>query len=444
MKRYLLLAIFALSLIRVSAQEQTVVLLNYNTLQKKLEKSNAEIENPKKNAASATWVKRGKLFQDIFMLDLEQIQEGMSAQTMELFYKQPLNVVSETDKDGNLIEKYEYPHITYIFNNKALQSWQKKDLLSEDPLKEAYNCYIKAIELDTKGIVADKIKPNLDELKLQLKRDGVNSYYTGEYKTALKDFETVLDINKLPSYKGEVDTLMVQYSGIICREVAQRTNDKELFKKALGYYQQLAQMGFGGPNTYLQMKVDYFSLGDTAKALDILKEAYAKYPDTVNIVANVADTYILLKDIDDGLKFIDEVTTNTPDMAEAYYWKGRMYINSEDEERIDKAVEAYKKAASINDGIYYVWYDLGYIYFLQGQDLYERSNDETNDARRNKMIEMAHEKYQEAIPALDKSMQLNTSNRDVKWETLDVLQRIYYKEQMMDKYEEVKRLKSEF
>jgi len=444
MKRYLLLAIFAISLIRVSAQEQTVVLLNYNTLQKKIEKSNAEIENPKKNVNPATWVKRGKLFQDVFMLDLEQVQEGMAAQTLQIFYKEPINITSETDDSGNLVEKYEYPHITYIFNNKALQSWEKKDLLSENPLKEAYNSYIKAIDLDTKSTVADKIKPNLDELKLQLKRDGVNSYYTGDYKGALKDFETVLDINKLASYKGEIDTLMVQYSGIICREIATKTKDPELFKKALGYYQQLADMGFGGPNTYLQMKVDYFSMGDTLKALDVVKEAYEKYPDTVNIVANVADTYILLKDIDGGLEFMNKVTEHSPNMAEAYYWKGRMYINSEDEDRIDKAIEAYKKSAELNENIYYVWYDLGYIYFLQGQDYYDRSNDETNDARRKKMIELGHEKYQEAIPILNKSYELNTSNSSVQWETLDVLQRIYYKEQMMDKYEEVKRLKSEF
>jgi len=443
MKRYLLLAIFAISLIKVSAQEQTVVLLNYNTLQKKIEKSNADIENPKKKDVSTTWIKRGKLYQDVFLLDLEQIQEGMSPQTLQLFYKEPLNIVSETDETGTLVEKYEYPHITYLFTNKTLQSWEKKDLLSEHPLQEAFDSYLKAIELDAKGTVAEKIKPDLDELKLQLKRDGINYYYTNDYSSALKDFETVLNVNKVSVYNGEIDTLMVQYSGIICREIAQKTKDNDLFKKALGYYQQLADINFGGPNTYLQMKVDYFSIGDTLKALDVLKEAYQKYPDTVNIVANIADTYIQLKNIDEGLKFIEEVTTKTPDMAEAYYWKGRMYINSEDEERIDKAVEAYKKAAELNDGIYYVWYDLGYIYFLQGQDYYDRSNEENNDARRQKMIDLGHEKYLEAIPALQKADELNTNNKEVKFETLDVLQRIYYKEQMMDKYEEVKRLKSE-
>jgi len=444
MKRFVLLAIFAFSLIRVSAQEQTIVLLNYNTLQKKIEKSNAEIENPKKNMKSATWTKRAELFQDVFLLDLEQVSEGMSPQNLQLFYRDPLNIVSETDKDGNLIEKYEYAHITYQFSNGALQSWVKKDLLAENPLQEALNCYNKAIELDTKGGIAERIKPNLDELKNQLKRDGINSYYLEDYKSALKDFETVLDVNKVSVYNGEIDTLMVQYSGIICREIAQKTNDNELFKKALGYYQQLADINFGGPNTYLQMKVDYFSIGDTAKALDVLKEAYEKYPDTVNIVANIADTYIQLKKIDEGLAFIEKVNEKSPNMAEAYYWKGRMYINSEDEERIDKAVEAYKKAGELNESIYYVWYDLGYIYFLQGQDFYDRSNEENNEGRRNKLIELGHDKYQEAIPILWKAFELNDNNRDVKYETLDVLQRIYYKEQMMDKYEEVKRMKTEF
>ena len=66
-------------------------------------------------------------------------------------------------------------------------------------------------------------------------------------------------------------------------------------------------LDFGGPNTYLQIKMDYMSIGDTLKALEVMKEAYKKYPDTVNVIANIADTYILLKQFDEGIEFMKGV-----------------------------------------------------------------------------------------------------------------------------------------
>ena len=48
----------------------------------------------------------------------------------------------------------------------------------------------------------------------------------------------------------------------------------------------------------------------------------------------------------------------------------------------------------------------------------------------------------EAIPTLEKAYELNDQNPEVKYETLDLLQRMYYKEQMMDDYNRVKDLKA--
>ena len=53
---------------------------------------------------------------------------------------------------------------------------------------------------------------------------------------------------------------MVQYSGIISREIASKTDSDELYKKSIGYYKELAAADFGGPNTYLQIKMDYMNI----------------------------------------------------------------------------------------------------------------------------------------------------------------------------------------
>ncbi len=441
MKKLVTLVLIATAIISMHAQEgTTVVLLNYNTVKKKVEKSDAEIKDPKKSAKASTWMKRGELYQDVFMLGLEQLQEGMAPATAVLFYKDPISIDSET-VDGSQRETYNYEHMTYTFVNGALEDWKRVDPISEDPLRVAKEAYMKTLELDSNGKLEDKVKENLIELKNQLKRDGVNYYYSDNYDKALNSFEDVLEVNKHELFDGEFDTIMVQYSGIISREIAGKTENSELYEKSIDYYKQLAEAGFGGPNTYLQIKLDYMALGDTLRALEVLKDAHAKYPDTVNVIANIADTYISLKQYDEGIEFMDEVLANNTTIAEAYYWHGRLLINKEEVEYIDKAIVSYKKAGELDPTIYYVWYDLGYIYYLQGADFYERSNTEEHEATRDQLLELGKEKYGESIPALEKAYELNTVNETVKFETLDLLQRIYYKEQMMEQYERIKNLK---
>ncbi|MCD4709502.1 MAG: tetratricopeptide repeat protein, partial [Bacteroidales bacterium] len=402
----------------------TVVLLNANTIKKKVEKNDADIQDAKKSVKAATWLKRGELYQDLFNIGLEQTQEGMDTKMLTLFYKEPISIENETMEDGALHETYVYENMKYLFVNEVLQQWERVNPLHEDPLRVSIDAYKKALELDAGGKLEPKVKEGLIEVKALLKRQGVNSYYSEDYETALGSFEDVLEVNQLDLFAGEMDTVMIQYSGIISREIAGKTDNNELFMKAIEYYKQLAEANYGGPNTYLQIKLDYLTLGDTVSALEILKEAYGKYPDTVNIIANIADTYIQLKQIDEGITFMESVIEKNPAIPESFYWQGRMLINKEDVEAIDKAIESYNKAGELDPSIYYVWYDLGYIYYLQGADFFERSNDEQHDATRAKLIELGKENYQKSIPILEKAYELNTENESVKHETLDLLQRI--------------------
>ena len=442
MRKFITLVIIATAVLSMNAQDATtVVLLNPSAVKKKVEKSDADIQDPKKGAKATTWQKRGDLFQDVFNIGLEQTQEGMDTKMLTLFYKEPISKETENMEDGSLKEIYVYESMKYIFVNGVLQEWVRVNPIREDPLRVSIDAYKKALELDDKGKLEIKIKESLFEVKALLKRQGVNYYYSEDYEGALGSFEDVLEINELDLFAGEMDTVLVQYSGIISREIAEKTKNNDLYLKAIGYYKELADADFGGPNTYLQMKMDYMTIGDTVAAMDILKEAYDKYPDTVNIIANIADTYIQMKEIDEGIAFMETVIEKNPTIPESYYWQGRMMINKEEVEFIDKAIESYNKASELDPSIYYVWYDLGYIYYLQGADFFDRSNEEQHEPTRNKLIELGKEKYQAAIPILEKAFTLNAENQSVKFETLDLLQRIYYKEEMTEDYERVKALK---
>ena len=253
MRKLITLAIIASAVIGMNAQDMgtTVVLLNPKAVEKKVEKSDAEIKDPKKGAKAATWLKRGDLYQDVFNIGLEQTQEGMDPQMLTLFYKEPISIENETLENGTVRETYIYDHMKYVFENGAMQSWERVNPMREDPLDVAIEAYSKTRELDDDGKLDDKVKEGLISVKALLKRKGVNDYYSERYDGALESFEKVLLINELDLFAGEFDTVMVQYSGIISREIASKTDDKELYKKTIKYYKQLAAAGFGGPNTCL-------------------------------------------------------------------------------------------------------------------------------------------------------------------------------------------------
>ncbi len=429
MKRLLTIALLFYGLSNVMAQDQ-VVLLNYNNLQKKLEKSNEQIQDEKKNVNPKTWFDRGKLLQDIFDIDLEYISDAMDQKMVKLYYKDPQNIKTETADSTEVMEIYQYPRMDFYFKNNKLDHWVRKESVTEKPLDKAFDAYQKTMSLDEKSKYETKVKDQLLLLKKEFQQEGINAYYAGDSKQALVDFEAVLKINNMQMFEGATDTLMVQYAGIIAREMGD-------YPTAIKYYKELTDMKVGGPNTYLNIKSDYLAMGDTAQAIATMEKAAAEYPDSLNVVANLVDLYIRTGRIEDGLKTVDDAIVTNPQKAELYYWKGRLLLNSKADDSVDKAIDAYNKALERDPDLYYVYYDLGLIYFLQGQDIFKQAGMEKDVARRDQINDVAGKKYQDAIPMLEKALSLNDSNTDLKKETLDLLKRIYYKMQMEDKYNDI-------
>lgn len=425
MKRILFICFAAMGLLGLNAQD-VFVPINYNALGKKVVKSDTEIADPKKSVDPKTWVRRGEIMLQVNEIDLEQIYEGMNTTNLILFYKDP--VITKEEFDGKSYDVYSYERIKFYFDNNALAMWDRTKTIYENPLSEAFKCLGKASELDAEGKFAAKLLEDYDKLKVQLKKNGINSYYRGSKEEALSNFEMVLAINKLPILNGFVDTIMIQYSGIIAREMNQ-------LERAIKHYKELATVD-KQPNTYLLIKEDYLKLKDTTNAVLTMEAALVKYPDTLNVVANLVDLYIRTNRIGDGLKTIETAIGESPEKGELYYWKGRLQLNTTDEDRITKALASYDLAIQKNPNLYYTFYDIGYIYFLQGQDFFERAGDEKDKRFREELIVLGNENYEKALPNLEKALELNTTNKDIQKETLDTLKRVYYKLQMTEKYDE--------
>lgn len=428
--------ILFLGFISNSFSQETYMPVNINALQKKLSKSDNAIDHPKRSLRPQTWISRGDLMHEVYNVDIDRVFDGIDIFSLKLFYKDPKNTIT-TEIDGEPTTIYEYERIKYYFQDERLRWWEKTETLVDDPLNEAYNSFVKAIKLDERGRFTEKIKSSLSTTKILYKQSGLNEYFAGNRQKGLEHVMMVEKINELELFGGEIDTIMVQYSGIIAREIGD-------FKTAAKQYEKLIDIGLGSPNTYLLLKEDYLTMEDTASATKIMEDAFEVYPDSINIITNLIDLYIRTDEIKKGLQKIDESIKLNPEKGEFYYWKGRLMLNTAEEEgNVDEVLDVYKNAIKYNPSLYYVYYDVGFIYFMQGQNLFTQAGAEKDAQRRISINEFATEKFQEAIPMLTSALEYNESNIAIKIETVDTLRRIYYRLQMNDKYEEMNTLLKE-
>jgi tetratricopeptide (TPR) repeat protein len=410
------------------------ILLNHSTLQKKADKSDEQIAHEKKGLKEKTWRKRGEIFQDIDNLGLEQIQLGMDQTTVKLFYNNPESIDTKED-----VEIYKYENINYFFENGRLRGWTRNNPIHENPLTEALRSYKKAIELTDEGKkmkTQERIKDNLEELKLQFQRKGQNEYYLEDYLASLEAFESIHEVNEIPIFEGVIDTLMINYCGIVAREIGARymmdgkeQKAEEMYKKAIDYYDQLSEMGYGGSSNYVQMTRDFYAIGDTIGAIDNLKKGLEQYPDSTLLVTLAAQGYYLMKENEEGLEFIAERLEAKPECPAAYYWKGLLITNIDDveEELIKDALALYDTSLMYDPTNASVWYQSGYVNYAVGASYYEQESYEEDSEMRKILNDKGRAYYTAAAEKLENVYDLTDDDPMIRKEALDLLKRVYYK-----------------
>jgi len=429
MKRLLLfIAVSIFMASAVNAQEE-VILLSHKTLVKKAASSDEQILDAKKSAKSSTWSKRGKLYQDVFNQGLEQLTLGMGSTSMKIFYGDP---ISTTEVDSNNVIVFNYETINYYVEDDKLRGWTRNNPITEKPLEEALKAYQKAVKLtdEEKQLkLQEKLEKNLIDLKDQFKSLGQCNYFFEEYEDALNNFSAILEINQLPIFEGVVDTMMINFSGIVAREVGRTNKDNDMTRKAISYYKQLTELEYGGINTFIQMTRDYYSIGDTLAAIENLKRGLVQYPDSSMLVTLAAQAYYLMHENEAGIEFTNERIEATPMCGEAYYWKALLITNHDNlsQDTIDMSLDLYAKGVEVDPTNAPIWYQAGYVYYAVGANFFEQESYEADPDFRQELIDKGNDNYEKAVFRLEKTYDLTEDDLSIRTETLDLLKRVYYK-----------------
>lgn len=158
MKRFIL-TVAAAALLAVPAAEAQKV--NKEATLAKLERSDADIANPKKNTKAATWINRGKVYFDAAAEPTASLFAPMETTLLKLSVGDPTGT-EEVTLNGSKAIAWNYPYFVAYERDGKIVAWKQLQQIKEGALDTAIEAYNKAYELDPKQ--ASRIKTGLEQI----------------------------------------------------------------------------------------------------------------------------------------------------------------------------------------------------------------------------------------------------------------------------------------
>jgi tetratricopeptide (TPR) repeat protein len=298
--------------------------------------------------------------------------------------------------------------------------------LDPDPLKQAYQSFVKAKELDEKNRFEAELLFQLTRASAEYFNKGSAEFEQKKFAQSVESFETVMAIGKLP-YINQLDTGSF-YNAALAAEGA------GLQDKAIDYYKKSIDLNYGGPDVYHYLAEVYLQKGDSASALTTYETGIAKYPEkAANLYIAMINFYLGRKDVQSAFGFVEKALEKDPTNASLWQVYGRA-IEDKDKQ---KAVDAYKKMIELDPKNFNGYYNVGTVYFNQGVEANDKANaiPLSDEAGYKAAVAVSDNFFKEALPYFEQAYELNKEDSEL----LSGLKQLYYRFKMNEKLAEVQK-----
>jgi len=298
-------------------------------------------------------------------------------------------------------------------------------------LEEAYNAYLKALELDNKGSVEKKLITNMiyNSLAIDLYTQGSQQFEEKNFEGALKSFSTQIKITESDQYAGAIDSGVYYNAGLAAINA-------EKYTEAINYFEKCAEIQYMGITPYYQIYESMMGMGDTVKAETYLLDLPNKFPGDNSIVLQLIDLYLKSNRYEEALKYIKIAKEDDPDNFSLYFATGIMLLN---QEKFDDAIVEFKKSIELKPDHFESYYGMGASHINKAADMVVKANEIMDVQKYSDAIDAANAVYEKALPYMEKAYELNPKDEY----TMRSLQELYYRMRFKDpslsaKYEEIK------
>ena len=400
-KTFLIIAAALVMCLPTFAQQQKV---DVEALQKKIEKSDADIANEKKAAKASTWVKRAEAMMAAENAYTNQIYDNMEANMVQLMLGKPQGV-EDAIIDNLPYAKMKYGAFeVYISSDQKVKGWNVNTPVYEGAIDKAIEAYGKAFELDAKML--KKTKEGLQNVCNTLGKNAGNSYFLRDFAGAANFFEKAYEVSLMPAAQMAVDTLSIFNAGFTAYFSGEyeRSVKNLLIAESYGYYQD--------GDLYNVLYNSFRSLcGEDktklAEAKEFLLRGLKLFPGNANVITCLTDLYLALGENPEGIvPMVQEAIAKEPENAMLWYGLGAVY---KELKKYDEAMSAFNKVVELNPNNALAYYYIGNLFVLKGDELNEQVNNNWGSETYKEDMKRVLGLYGESIAPFEKAHELMPS-----------------------------------
>lgn len=333
-----------------------------------------------------------------------------------------------------------------IMNNELLKAQEGQPMNEALVYKYCYEIFQDLAKCDSldnmpdeKGRVkpaySEQIKKVLYESRPLLFNGGAYFYNQEDYQSAYNQFDTFIQSVNSPRL-AEFGLSDSEYNNIAAYYAMLSAVNMNNYKLVLGYADMAVKDSANAESAYRVKAEALVNVGDTAAWINTLKDCSVKYPTNVYFYQSLIQYYDAKGRQDELIAFADEMIAKDPKNPLFVYVKGYL---AQQGEKIDEAIEWYKKTLEVDPGYENAMGNLGlcYIQKAQAYSNSQSSNKISDRAQLKKDKEILQGYFSEALPYYEKLREIAPDKQNL-W--LNGLYQCYYGLNMDDKLNEIESL----
>ncbi len=255
-------------------------------------------------------------------------------------------------------------------------------------------------------------------------------YYFGkDYETSKNLYIKLLELN----YTG-ITTIYVATNKEDGKEIT--FNDKKAMdlQVKLGLAENPREEAKDSRREFIfkNLSQNYSALEDNSKALEIITEGRAEFPESYSLLIDEANIYYKLGDNDKFKEKLEEAITMKPTEPTLYYNVGVMNM---DQKNIDEAIKYFEKAIELKPDYGDAYNNIGAAIIEKANAIIEEMNKSLSDFNKYDRLQAEQfEIYREAIPYYEKAYELADDNISI----IQTLMGLYENLEMTEKLDEIR------
>jgi tetratricopeptide (TPR) repeat protein len=290
--------------------------------------------------------------------------------------------------------------------------------LSPDAANIAYESLLNAKKFDVKGKYDDDIAMYMGYLTQIFYQEGGTKFQEGDYMSAIDDFKKAFEIAEANGSFDTIAAFNIGMAGVLSDDPA----------IASEYLAKCVEVQFDDPRVYTFYNRAEKQLGDTARAIEIVKEGRERYPAELSLLLEEAQIYLERGENEKLQQSLLAAIEQDPTNPNLYFLLGKTY---DDQKDYPTAEKYYKKAAEVNPEFFESYYNLGAIYVNQAAEVQAQANDLPLDQtdKYDELTEQAANYLEKAVPYLEKALEIRPDDAP----TIAALKESYARLKMDDK-----------